>query len=227
MSSLPTDVRSRFRDSAATLGAALNEDGLCALERYVAELQLWAPRQNLVAEASTETLLNRHLLDSLAATEPIRSRLRGPIRLLDLGSGAGLPGLPLGIGIDAGEIVLVEPRQRRAHFLRAVARQLPAHPLRVVCARANELPAAHPDLLGNLDVVVSRATFSDPAEFLKHASLLLRPGGLAVRWCRLAPPSTDAVPGLGFARIETHTYELPVRETHRALEIHTKAEGAS
>lgn len=90
-----------------------------ALHRFLAELRQWAPRTNLVGSADSPAL-ERHVSDSLAAARwlPISARV------VDLGSGAGFPGIPLAIVRPDLHLTLVEIRERRIHFLRHVSRSL-------------------------------------------------------------------------------------------------------
>lgn len=90
------------------------------LVRYAELLERWSGRHNLVRYASRRELVERHLLDSLAATPFLASGGR----LLDVGSGAGLPGVPLLAARSGWEGVLLEPRQKRWAFLRLVVREL-------------------------------------------------------------------------------------------------------
>jgi 16S rRNA (guanine527-N7)-methyltransferase len=90
-----------------------------AIGRFLAELRQWAPRTNLVG--STEAAaLERHVSDSLAAAD----WLPPSARVVDLGSGAGFPGIPLAIARPDLDLTLVEIRERRVHFLRHVTRSL-------------------------------------------------------------------------------------------------------
>jgi 16S rRNA (guanine527-N7)-methyltransferase len=90
-----------------------------AVDRFLTELRRWAPRTNLVG--STEpAALRRHVEDSLAAAQ----WLPHGARVVDLGSGAGFPGIPLVIVRPDLDLTLVEIRERRVHFLRHVVRSL-------------------------------------------------------------------------------------------------------
>ncbi len=90
------------------------------LARYAGILEKWSRRHNLVRFSSREELVKRHLVDALAGA-PL---LAGTGRLLDVGSGAGLPGVPL-LAVNPGwSGVLLEPRQKRWAFLRTVIREL-------------------------------------------------------------------------------------------------------
>ena len=96
-------------------GAALQR-----LVRYAELLERWSERHNLVCFSSREELVERHILDALAGA----SLLAGRGRLLDVGSGAGLPGVPLLAVRPMWGGVLLEPRQKRWAFLRTVVREL-------------------------------------------------------------------------------------------------------
>ncbi|HTO55158.1 MAG TPA: 16S rRNA (guanine(527)-N(7))-methyltransferase RsmG [Myxococcota bacterium] len=90
-----------------------------SLERFVGELQRWGARMNLVGSTQAEEIA-RHIEDSLAAAELLPQRAR----VVDLGSGAGFPGLPIALARPDLQIVLVEIREKRVAFLRHVAREL-------------------------------------------------------------------------------------------------------
>jgi 16S rRNA (guanine527-N7)-methyltransferase len=95
-------------------------EALDRVARYAELLERWSRRHNLVRYSSRRELVGRHLVDSLAAA-PF---LGGSGRLLDVGSGAGLPGVPLLAACPGWSGVLLEPRQKRWAFLRLVVREL-------------------------------------------------------------------------------------------------------
>jgi 16S rRNA (guanine527-N7)-methyltransferase len=95
-------------------------EALDRLVRYAELLSRWSERHNLVRFARPQELVDRHLLDSLAAAPFLDSRGR----LLDIGSGAGLPGVPLLVAKPEWSGVLLEPRQKRWAFLKMVVREL-------------------------------------------------------------------------------------------------------
>jgi 16S rRNA (guanine527-N7)-methyltransferase len=88
--------------------------------RYAELLERWSSRHNLVNYASREELVTRHIADALAAAPLVPAGGR----LLDVGSGGGLPGVPLLVSGAEVSGVLLEPRQKRWAFLRAVIREL-------------------------------------------------------------------------------------------------------
>jgi 16S rRNA (guanine527-N7)-methyltransferase len=207
----PDWTRVRLHASAVSLGIELAPSALDELVTFLDELERWNARANLVGEHARETLLDRHVVDALAAAPLLRS-LGDGLRIADLGSGAGLPGIPLAIALRPREMMLVEPRRKRASFLRAVRRRLVGVPLSVLEQRAEDLAGRD---RGSFDAVVSRAALTD-AELHAAASFLLRPAGLVIAYRGTArtatqparmPAPQENVPGLGLAKV--HPYALP------------------
>ena len=119
----------------------LNQTAAEACSKYLDLLTHWTKRIDLVAPASNEVLLERHLVDSWAAGMLFAaySPLDPSLPYLDLGSGAGLPGLVLAILEPSRPLLLVEPREKRAVFLREAAQVLGLENVEVFCCRAEEL----------------------------------------------------------------------------------------
>lgn len=117
------------------------------LEQFYDLLTRWQRAQNLVSRETLHQFWTRHIADSLQALPLLRASDQ---HFLDLGSGGGLPGVPLAIALERRH-VLVEPNARKASFLRGVARELGA-PIRVVQGRAEDL-----DSRETPDVITARA----------------------------------------------------------------------
>jgi 16S rRNA (guanine527-N7)-methyltransferase len=141
------------------------------LARFAMLLERWAPRHNLVRFSSRRELVDRHILDALAA-EP---HLGAEGRLLDVGSGAGLPGVPILAVRPRWEGVLLEPRQKRWAFLRVVIRELG---LKATAERARfqDLTTAAP-----WDLITARAV-SEREQLLRWAHGRLAPKGAVFLW---------------------------------------------
>ena len=105
--------------SAAALGIELDAAALDLLDRYLALLNKWNRAMNLTAEREEKKQVVRLLVDSLAGASVVP--MTG--KVLDLGSGAGLPGYPVKFVRPSIEITLAESRRKKADFLRAVARE--------------------------------------------------------------------------------------------------------
>ncbi len=149
------------------LGLTLAADARQRLLAYLRLVEKWNRVYNLTAVRDTDQMVPQHLLDSLA----VAPHLRGE-SLLDVGSGAGLPGLPLAIARPAMAVTLIEASHKKSAFLKQVAIELALPNLEVVNARVEawEAPRAY-------DVVISRA-FSDLAEFAALAGRHVAPGGV-------------------------------------------------
>lgn len=200
-----SDPSRRLRESAArALGLELDAAEVDRLARFVALLATWSHKMNLVSYQTTDELVDRHVVDSLAAAAALRSSRR----IVDFGSGAGLPGIPLAIVLADSVVHLVEARRRRATFLRAVVRELRIANLVVEDgrgeARAASLRALHPD------AVVSRAV--PAADLLAFAEEVLSPGGRLL-WMRKASRADQPVPG-PFDTAAPIAYELPGGARH-------------
>lgn len=165
----PADLE-RLRAGAAELGVALDEEAARRFRDYVDLLDRWRRATNLISCATPRELVDRHLLDALACAWPCQAAAA----IADLGSGAGLPGVPLAIVAPARRTVLVEPRGRRATFLREVRRVLGLSAVEVVEARVEDFSAA--DIVC-VDVAVCRAVWSTD-EALAVAAPWVRAGGL-------------------------------------------------
>ena len=137
------------------------------LERYLQLLRRWSERVDLVSPADDATWIERHILDGLGALAAVPA---GSLRVVDVGSGAGLPGLIWAAARPELQLTLVEPRARRVAFLRTAIREMGLEGVEVVPDRAQSLFPAR------FDVAVSRATFPYAA-WLPVGSSLVRSGG--------------------------------------------------
>lgn len=162
-------LRQRLTAGAAVLNLALPATTIERLLDYVDLLLRWNAAYNLTAVRDPAEMITRHLLDSLAIAPMIRGD-----RLVDIGSGAGLPGIPLAIvSADLGEpdrqFLLVDSNGKKARFLRAAARELKLGQVSVAESRVEAVP-------GKFDCVTSRA-FATLADMLGWGGHLLAPGG--------------------------------------------------
>ena len=144
------------------------------LLKYLGELVLWNKAYNLTAVREPAEMVTRHLLDSLVILPHVgAAHGRDPVRIVDVGAGAGLPGVPLAIANPQLHVTLLDSGGKKARFLRHAQRTLPLANVEVVEARAEAFAPKE-----RFDVVVSRA-FSALGEFLQATSALGADGG---RW---------------------------------------------
>jgi 16S rRNA (guanine527-N7)-methyltransferase len=150
----------------AELGLKLAPGANESFLAYLDLIQKWNRVYNLTAVREPARMLPQHLLDSLA----IVPRLSGS-SLLDVGSGAGLPGIPVAIARPRLPVTLLESNHKKAAFLRQAAIELRLDNVAVACERAEAWETAQ-----RFDLIVSRA-LADLPEFIRLAGRLVAPGG--------------------------------------------------
>ncbi len=148
------------------------EEQLRAYERLVRD---WAPRVDLVSPRDLERFRKRHVDDSLRAAPLLDELPEGPC--VDVGSGAGLPGIPLAIARPGRRWTLLEPRKRRAAFLEEVVRELGLD-CDVVALAAEE--AARETGLAEAHVLATARALADAAAARALAEPLLAPAGVTL-----------------------------------------------
>src|SRR5881628_551512 len=199
----PLEVR-LLHAAAREFGVDVGHGALDRLARFLDLLAVWNRRIHLTGARGLPSLLRNHAIDSLAPAAHIpKTGL-----VVDVGSGAGFPGIVLGCLRPDLEIVLIESRRRRASFLREAIRVIPLTAVRAVEMRAEEA-AINSELAGRARVAIARGLRLDV--FLGLAVPLLTPHGTAIamqtpRTSRLAPVLA-ASHGLRLAA--RHDYSLP------------------
>jgi 16S rRNA (guanine527-N7)-methyltransferase len=205
--------RRRLSEGGAELGVALDD---VALERFVAYAEVldrWRGTTNLISCRTAAELIDRHLLDALGC-----AWLCGAARsIVDLGSGAGLPGVPLAIVKPDRRVVLVEPRRRRASFLREVRRVLTLPHVEVLEARAEDADREH---FARVDVAVCRAVWSDD-EAARTAAPWITEGGLLLCVRSADQPSFSIAGDRVLPLEQVVTYRVPGGPKRR-IEVHRK-----
>jgi 16S rRNA (guanine527-N7)-methyltransferase len=155
---------------AAGLGAmtlSLPSGSAASLAAYLELIAKWNRVHNLTAVRETEPMVELHLLDSLSLLPHIVQAKS----LLDVGSGPGLPGIPLAIARPELRVTLLDSSHKKCAFLRQARTELGLANVEVVCERVENWAPQ-----GRFDAVVSRA-FSDLADFVELAGRLVAPGG--------------------------------------------------
>jgi 16S rRNA (guanine527-N7)-methyltransferase len=163
---LPSDVMAAAPE-VQHIAALVRQLGLMATDRqleqlqaYLALLQRWNKTYNLTALRDPAQMFTHHLADCLAALPPLQQALEGRegLRLLDVGSGGGLPGVLIAILCPGLQVSCVDTVGKKAAFIRQAAAELGLQNLRAEHARVEQLP-------GSFDVVTSRA-FATLADFV-------------------------------------------------------------
>lgn len=149
----------------------LTDEALEGLRRYAALLRSKAVPRGMIARSDRADLETRHIRDSLRAVGAIDP---GTARAVDLGSGAGLPGVPLAVAMPSLEIVLAEARRTRIAFLELVVEELGLENATIHAGRVEMLPRA-------FDVALARG-FGDPRASWRSARQVLLEHGRLLYW---------------------------------------------
>jgi 16S rRNA (guanine527-N7)-methyltransferase len=188
----------------AALGLVLPEGGEARLLAYLALLDKWNRVYNLTAVREAERMVSHHVLDSLAAVGFFQGET-----VLDVGSGGGLPGIPLAIARPELQVTLIDSIAKKTAFLLQAKAELGLANLNVVTGRVEDFRPPT-----GFDIITSRA-FSDLKEFVTLTRHLLKPGGhwLAMKglmpheeiaslpdWARVSANHSLVVPGLEASR---------------------------
>lgn len=194
------------------LGIDNGDKVLSLLAKYIEEIELFNPAYGLVKVKDRRELIVRHILDSLAPIHIIRDvleKMETETRAVaDIGSGAGLPGIPLSICLPGTEFTLVERMGRRAGFLRDAAAVLGLANVRVEETDMEEL-AQKPCAAGSFDLIVFRAWKPLDRAVLKDLSKLLKSGGfLAAYKGRLKSVEEEMAQALIAAGKDAFSWEL-------------------
>jgi 16S rRNA (guanine527-N7)-methyltransferase len=156
-------------------GRPVGPDDRRRFQQYLDIFLRWNRTYRMTALDSAGAIVRNLFIDSLLFLPLLPHR---PITLVDIGAGAGIPGLPLRLADPAIAVTLVEARRKRASFLLAVQRQLDLEDVAVREGRAEAL-VEEPELAGGFDVVVARSVGPATA-LLPLARKYLKPGGLFV-----------------------------------------------
>lgn len=164
---------------AAALGLTLDDTQLVRFTGYRALLLEWNARINLTAITDPAAIVTRHFLDSLTCLLALPAEWHErAITLLDVGAGAGFPGLALAIALPAWRVTLVEATGKKVRFLEAVIADLGLPNATAVVGRAEEV-AHQPAYRGRFDMVTARALAALPT-LLEYCAPFARVGGYVV-----------------------------------------------
>jgi len=207
-----------LREGAAALGVSLEAAELRRFAAYEEELLRWNRLVSLVAVKSPLDIAVKHFLDSLSLL-PHLPREEG-LRLLDIGTGGGFPGLPLKIVRPEIELHLLEISRKKVSFLREAVRKLGLTGVEVIHERVEAVIRAGLRA-GAYDAVVSRAAFPT-AELLAMGAHFLRPGGLLLV---MRGPRKLEEPAVSqdLYQEKAVSFRLPVRGYPRMIIIFRKA----
>ena len=163
-------LASGLQEGLAALGLSLTQAQVTQLLDYQALIARWNQVYNLTAVRDPQEMLTHHLLDSLAVVLPLRRKMAGPGALLDVGSGAGLPGVVLAITCPELAVTCVDTVAKKAAFVQQVAVTLGLPNLKGLHARVETLS-------GPYDIISARA-FSSLPDLVVGSRQALAPKGV-------------------------------------------------
>ncbi len=178
-------VESEVAALAYTLGRVLTEEQSRLLTAYLGLLVKWNARMNLVGPSTWAEVFETLIQDSWRLAD-LLADLDPPRETLDLGAGAGLPGIPLRVFWQAGDYYLVEPRQKRAIFMEQAVVTMKLPRTKVLCARMEALPPAR----RAAELIVSRA-FKPWKILLADVAGYLAPSGRVLVMSNAAHPGEE------------------------------------
>lgn len=194
-------LQEKLAEGIAQLGLNIDAATQQKLLAYLALLEKWNKVHNLTAVRDPSEMVTLHLLDSLTVLPHIKQG-----RLLDVGSGAGFPGIVLALTRPDLSVTTLDSVGKKASFMRQVKAQLSITNLEVVGGRVEAYKPAHP-----FDIVISRA-FSEMADFLRLTRHLLAEGGEWLAMKGVYPHEELArVTGVSTEVVELHVPGLEAR----------------
>jgi len=200
------DWRRPLAPGLKALGASLPEGGEAKLLRYVEFLERWNQAYNLTAVRDPAEMVAKHLLDSLAVLPFVTE---GPVA--DVGTGAGLPGIPLAVARPDLKFTLVDSNGKKTRFVTQAVAELKLGNVEVVQSRAEAYRPAAPYAR-----VLSRA-FASLGDFATLAGGMAAPGGRLLAMKGTEPADELAAIPAGFRLLAVHRLKVPGLDAERCL----------
>ncbi len=176
------------------------------LLRYIALLDKWNRAYNLTAVRDPLKMVTRHLLDSLAICPYLRGK-----SIIDVGTGAGLPGIPLAIMFSERQFTLLDSNSKKTRFIIQAAAELELGNVDVVQSRVEQYRPPHP-----FDTIITRA-YSSLAEMVAQTEHLLAPGGVFLAMKGMNPVAELEQLDKAFELEENYKISVPGLEEQRHL----------
>jgi 16S rRNA (guanine527-N7)-methyltransferase len=221
----PPNPMNKFVESTnQLLGISLGENQIRDFERYEESLLEWNERFNLTAITNREEIRIKHFLDSLSCLKVMR--LQPGMRVIDIGTGAGFPGIPVKIGAPGIQLTLVESTRKKADFCRFLVEELRLRDVTVVHSRAEEV-GQDPAYREQYHWAVGRAV-ADLSILAEYLLPMIKVGGFALAQKGASGPveaqsAADALRLLGGSVEKIVPVELPGIAEIRSLIIIRKS----
>jgi len=207
-----TVAKIQLAQCISEIALKINEEQQSRLLQYLMLMEKWNQVYNLTAIRELPKMVSAHLLDSLCVIPFLSGE-----GMLDVGSGAGLPGIPIALAKPTWNVTLLDSNHKKAAFLRQAVTELSLNNASVVCERVDSWRAPR-----EFDVIISRA-FSDLGEFVSLTGRLLAPGGVLAAMKGLYPfEELERVPA-GYRVKEVKALKVPGLDAERHLVLIERA----
>lgn len=206
-----------LQNACKQIGLALNAQQIDCIEQYIQLLQKWNKIYNLTAIRNPQAMLKQHILDCLAVVPPLMQQIEKYTihtqRILDVGSGGGLPGVLLAICLSDWQIDCVDTVGKKAAFIQQVAASLGLKNLRGIHARVENLAQNQTEPYG---VICARA-FASLSDFVTGSQAVLHPNGLFMALKGKYPEDEIAQLPQSVAVLDVETVEVPNLDAERCV----------
>jgi 16S rRNA (guanine527-N7)-methyltransferase len=209
------DLREFLVTSTKALGISLTEQQSQQFLVYLSQLLTWNRTTNLTSITDPHEIIGKHFVDSLTALNAFMFPFQGVI--VDVGSGAGFPGIPLKIVRNDIRVVLVEPSLKKCSFLHSIVGTLKLEQVSIFSGGLEEYAAQKPRPL--VDAVLVRALRMD--EIAESSALILNESG---RLLLYRTGKRDERPLKAFRWESSHDFSLPRNYGHRVVTVLKKAD---
>jgi 16S rRNA (guanine527-N7)-methyltransferase len=209
-------------EASSAIGISLGEREFTLFQEYYSELIFWNNKINLISVKSELDIPIKHFIDSLIPLQFIENKNNS---LIDIGTGAGFPGIPLKIAADTLKVSLLDSSRKKASFLKNIVRKLRLDDT-IIINRRVELLMKDETCRGAFDVVISRASFK-LQQFLEIGAFFIPPGGIliAMKGVNINKELEEAEgisQEVGLKHIGCHEIRLPITEDFRKIVIYKK-----
>jgi 16S rRNA (guanine527-N7)-methyltransferase len=200
------ELEKRLEDGIADLGLGLGRGARAQLLQHLALLEKWNRVYNLTSVRDAAKAVSVHLLDSLAVVAYLDAK-----HLLDAGSGAGFPGIPIAVARPEMQVDLLDGNHKKCAFLTQAVAELKLKNVRVSCERVESWRPGR-----QFDCIISRA-LAEIAELVALTAHLLAPGGVLAAMKGVYPfEEIERIPA-GFRVRQAHTLAVPGLDAERHL----------
>lgn len=167
------NLEGNLAEGAQNLGLELSSQKIETFIRFMHELKKWNQKFNLTSIKNDEEIIQKHFLDSLSLVKAANFERQ---KIMDIGTGAGFPGLALKIAFPHIHLILVEATQKKTTFLEHIIQELGLQGIEVIWSRAESLPRKY---LNQFDIVCARAV-AKLKELVKYSLPYVKPRGIFI-----------------------------------------------